>query len=92
MLLPTVQGSREVVVNIAIVRNPSDDPEFERAISQVISEGVRDPSEAQDRLRKRYPHVIVRPRALTGEPIPVWYVYREGRWTAAGAGSEERHG
>jgi len=63
-----------------IVRNPPGDREFENAIDEVLADGVVDPAIAQARLRERYPLAVVRPRGLAGEPTPVWYVYREGRW------------
>ena len=64
----------------AIIRNPPSDREFEQAIDEVLANGVADPVVAQARLRERYPLAVVRPRGLAGEPTPVWYVYREGRW------------
>jgi hypothetical protein len=65
---------------ISIVRNPANDREFERAVAEIIERGVNDPGVAQERLRERYPHAVVRPRELAGETTGVWYVYREGRW------------
>lgn len=69
-----------MVTSISIVRNPATDAEFERAVNAIVDAGVRDFAEAQARLRERYPHAVVRPRDLTGESTPVWYIYREGRW------------
>ena len=64
-----------------IVRNPPNDRHFEMAVESVLSSGVTDPATAQELLRKRYPKAVVRPRELAGERTPVWYVYRDGRWT-----------
>ncbi len=64
-----------------IVRNPPSDQAFQQAIEDVLDSGVTDPAAAQERLRERYPRVVVRPRELDAERTPVWYVYREGRWT-----------
>ena len=63
-----------------IIRNPANDREFEGAIEAALAEGVRDPRDLEIRLRARYPRVLVRPRELDAESIPMWYVYREGRW------------
>ena len=38
------------------------------------------PLALQAALRRHYPRVAVHPRDLTGEPLTVWYVYREGHW------------
>jgi len=64
-----------------IVRNPPNDRHFELAVESVLSGGVTDPAAAQELLRQRYPKAVVRPRELAGERTPVWYVYRDGRWT-----------
>jgi hypothetical protein len=71
-----------LVTSITIVRNPAGDADFERAIGDIVSAGVREPADAQSRLRERYPRAVVRARALSGESTPIWYVYREGRWIA----------
>ena len=70
-----------MVVRPTIVRNPPDDQALEKAIEEILDSGVIDPAAAQERLRERYPRAIVRPRELDAERTPVWYVYREGRWT-----------
>lgn len=74
-----------MVTRISIVRNPADDAEFERLVHDIMDGGVRDAAEAQALLRGRYPRAVVRPRDLTGESTPVWYVYREGRWITGDA-------
>jgi hypothetical protein len=67
-----------------IVRNPAGDREFAAAIDSALSAGISDPSELESKLRKAYPHTVVRPRGLAGEKDSVWYVYREGRWISEG--------
>jgi PAS domain-containing protein len=37
------------------------------------------PAQFETRVRRLYPRVVVRERALAGEP-PAWYVYRDGAW------------
>lgn len=64
-----------------IIRNPPGDSAFRKAIDELLESGVRDPGEAQERLRQRYPRAVVRPRELANEP-QTWYVYREGRWVS----------
>ena len=71
-----------MVTRPTIVRNPPSDPDFERAIEEVLDSGVDDPAAAEEMLRAPYPQVVVRPRELAAETTPVWYVYRDGRWTA----------
>ena len=67
-----------------VIRNPANDPEFEEAIQDLLNEGVEEPAAAQARLRERYPAAVVRRRDLEDEVVPMWYVYREGRWIAGG--------
>jgi len=66
-----------------IIRNPASDRTFQEAIEEVLDTGVLEPAAAEKQLRERYPRAVVRPRELAGEPIAVWYVYRDGRWTPA---------
>jgi hypothetical protein len=68
-------------VKPTIVRNPPSDAEFAAAIEAIVDDGVVDPAVAELRLREHYPRAVVRPRELAAEPTPIWYVYREGRWT-----------
>jgi hypothetical protein len=65
-----------------IIRNPANDSAFHEAIEEVLASGLDDPVAAQERLRGRYPQVVVRPRDLEDEKVQVWYVYRDGRWVA----------
>lgn len=68
----------------AIIRNPADDAAFEAAIDDLLDAGLLDPAAVQEGLRARYPRAVVRRRELAGETAAVWYVYRDGRWTAGG--------
>lgn len=63
-----------------VVRNPSKDSDFAAAIDDLLADGVKDSAGFQERLRVRFPRVLVRPRDLSGERVVVWYVYREGHW------------
>lgn len=73
-----------MVARPTIIRNPPDDPAFQEAIEEVLDIGLLEPAAAQERLRARYPAAVVRARDLANEMTPVWYVYRDGRWTAGG--------
>src|SRR5690349_17569513 len=42
----------------------------------------RTTDELQQRLRATYPRAVVRARGLHGDQTEVWYVYRDGSWTA----------
>jgi hypothetical protein len=65
-----------------IIRNPAGDRDFMAAIDSALMAGVTEPGELEARLREAYPRAVVRPRGLAGEDRPVWYVYRDGRWTS----------
>jgi hypothetical protein len=41
------------------------------------------PEELEAMLRDSYPRAVVRPRALSGETLVVWYVYRDGHWVSS---------
>jgi hypothetical protein len=81
-----------------LVVNPVSDAAFVNLANEMIAEAVPTPVELQDRLRNRYPRAVVRPRVLSGEPIEIWYVYREGYWIRAedvgeaGGTEEASHG
>ena len=63
-----------------VVTIPSSDAAFRQHVELVRAErGLRGPDQLQRRLRRLFPRVIVRERALSGEP-PSWYVYRDGGW------------
>jgi hypothetical protein len=63
--------------------NPVSDAAFVDFANVLVVEGVSTPATLQSRLRDRYPRALVRPRVLSGEPIEIWYVYREGYWVRA---------
>jgi hypothetical protein len=68
-----------------IVVNPSDDPVFAARIEQGLASTGRQPALLESALRSTYPNAVVRRREISGEPLEVWYVYRDGRWVAKGA-------
>ena len=59
--------------------NPQSDAAFAAAAHKAL-DGRDTPAALADALRSEYPAVMVRARALSGESIVVWYVYRDGRW------------
>ena len=64
--------------------NPRSDPEFVQTVESIIRSGVSGHEDLQERLRTIYPSAVVRERALSGDLIPAWYVYRDGRWVPPG--------
>jgi PAS domain-containing protein len=73
-----------IVMPKPIVRTiPSDDSGFREHVSRIVQRNhVTRPSVLQAQLASIFPKVVVRARELSGEN-PVWYVYRDGRWTPA---------
>jgi hypothetical protein len=67
-------------MSTTLVVNPRDDMPFVALAERVVADGVRSPSELQDRLRQEYPEAVVRARELDGEAFTIWYVYRDGHW------------
>ena len=67
-------------VRPVLIVNPRSDTAFVEA-ADTAAQQVATAPELQVRLRAAYPHTIVRPRELSSEPVTVWYVYRDGRWT-----------
>ncbi len=65
-----------------LVVNPRDDTPFVALAEKLVADGVRSPSELQDRLRQEYPEAVVRARELDGEAFTIWYVYRDGHWVS----------
>ena len=60
---------------------PSDDRGFREHVLRLVRRAhVSRPSVLQSQLALIFPKVVVRARELSGEN-PVWYVYRDGRWT-----------
>lgn len=64
-----------------LIANPRNDHEFVERARAAANAGDDDPATLAERLRVWYPDVVVRPRELSSEPVVVWYVYRDGRWT-----------
>ncbi len=62
-----------------LVLNPRRDRSFVEFATE-LGTRIDDPGEMQDRLRRRYPAAVVRPRDLSSESAVVWYVYRDGSW------------
>jgi hypothetical protein len=60
--------------------NPFDDATFVQTVESLMGAGVSDPADLQEKLRHSYPSAVVRERAVSGELLPAWYVYRDGRW------------
>ena len=72
-----------------LILNPRNDARFVAVAEAIVSEGVASPGKLQERLRRDYPEVVVRPRELTGEVLTVWYVYRDGYWTSSPEGTQK---
>jgi hypothetical protein len=69
-------------VRPVLVVNPRTDASFVDFVDEQMDDLPNaDPSAFELRLRERHPAATVHARALTGEPTPVWYVYRDGHWT-----------
>jgi hypothetical protein len=75
-------------VTPVLVINPRSDTAFLGRVREALN-GLDQPEELAQRLRARYPDVVVRPRQLSGERMAVWYVYRDGRWTPDATRSDE---
>ncbi len=66
-----------------LVVNPRSDQEFV-AYAEAALEAWPNTVEAfQSRLRERYPKAVVHLRELAGEPVSIWYCYRDGHWVAS---------
>jgi hypothetical protein len=63
-----------------IVPNPPGDARFRALIDAFVLSGGRRAEDLEAALRAHYPAAVVRPRALAGERLEVWYVYRDGHW------------
>lgn len=66
-----------------LVINPMTDATFVRTCDAALDLHPTRPEDLQTMLRRRYPRTVVRPRALSGERLVVWYVYREGHWVSS---------
>jgi hypothetical protein len=62
--------------------NPREDTAFVALVDDEAMTAA-DPEDLQRRLRRTHPDAVVRARGLSGEAVDVWYVYRDGGWTAA---------
>jgi hypothetical protein len=60
--------------------NPRHDRRFARRVDQLVEDGAVSPQELEAELRKEFPLATVRERGLAGEPMRVWYAYRDGHW------------
>ncbi len=65
-----------------LVVNPRSDVDFVAFAEERLRDDADTPMALEERLRERYPRVLVRARDLRGE-VPTWYVYREGTWIAS---------
>lgn len=63
-----------------LVINPRDDRPFVELAERLVEDGVSRLEDLQERLAVDYPAVTVHRRELSGEPLEVWYVYRDGHW------------
>ena len=64
-----------------LVINPMTDRAFVALAEELAEGGVRTTEALETALRVRYPRAAVHARDLAGEPITIWYVYRDGHWT-----------
>lgn len=63
-----------------LVSFPSEDRSFAREVQAgVTTEHPGSPAELEGFLRRRFPRVVVRARALSDESRVTWYVFRDGR-------------
>lgn len=63
-----------------IVANPPGDLRFRARIDAFLMAVPPRARDLEAALRAEYPAAVVRPRALAGERLDVWYVYRDGHW------------
>jgi hypothetical protein len=64
-----------------LVTNPASDSEFRAVVHRLVTAGADRPEVLQRLLRDLYPLAVVRVRAISGEQVVTWYVYRDGRWS-----------
>jgi hypothetical protein len=65
-----------------LILNPRADERFTERAHEALARGAASPMQLQAALREVYPRAIVRARDLSGEPVVVWYVYRDGHWVS----------
>ena len=63
-----------------LVTNPANDDVFAAYVETLVEHGAASTPDLERRLREVYPRATVHDRALAGERLVVWYVYREGHW------------
>jgi hypothetical protein len=68
-----------------LIVNPVTDADFVAEAERHLDGGVSTVDQLESRLRVRYPRAVVHARELSGEPVTIWYVYRDGHWTNARA-------
>ena len=69
----------------AILSFPSADGSFARFVrATLLAEHPESPDDLARALRWRFPRVVVRRRALSGEVSTTWYVFRDGSVLASG--------
>jgi hypothetical protein len=63
----------------AVLSFPSADGSFGRLVRAIMAtQRPRSPDDLARALRPRFPRVVVRRRALSGEFSTTWYVFRDG--------------
>ena len=70
------------VLATTLVLNPRHDTAFVQ-LAESLAEDADEPTVLEERLRTKYPDVVVRARDLADESFTVWYVYRDGHWIPA---------
>jgi hypothetical protein len=75
-----------------LVVNPRSDTMFVSFADMLVEHGAASPAELEERLRAEYPDAVVHARILVGEPVTIWYVYRDGRWVPSRTGDESTSG
>ena len=75
-----------------LVVNPAGDRIFAAYAAMLVDHGAVSTAELEGRLRTVYPDAVVHSRLLVGEPVVIWYVYREGRWVDARLEAMKRQG
>ena len=71
-----------------LVLNPRSDRSFVTYVDHVSREDLSTAAALQARLRKQFPRTVVHERAISGEDVAMWYVYRDGHWTSDRPGSD----
>ena len=64
-----------------VILNPRTDKEFVARVRAAVDAGCPTPEALESGLRDSFPRIAVHRRDLSSEQFPVWYVYRDGRWT-----------